>query len=105
MPFVKGKSGNPLGRPRHTAVDEIRSQLQIRKKNLIEEAFECLDEIKEPTAKINMIFKLMEFMYSKPKETEISLEQAVEIVKRAIQQRESEKPPERPRKDEVSFQF
>jgi hypothetical protein len=84
MRWAKGQSGNPAGRPRFSANEEIRAELKKRKKNLIQEIFENLDQITEPTSKLHYCFKLMEFMYSKPKETEISLEQAVELVKSAI---------------------
>src|SRR5258707_631361 len=87
MPFVKGKSGNPSGRPRYSASDEIRVELNKRGTNLVQMIFETIDNTNDPEVRLYALFKLMDFKYSKPKELELDLEHAVEIVKRAIEQR------------------
>ena len=87
MRWVKGQSGNPKGRPTTTAVAEFREILKKKKVNLLEEALSCLDRIEEPNTKLNQIIKLLEFLYSKPKEIEVDLEHAIEIVRQALEER------------------
>lgn len=92
MTFIKGQSGNPAGRPSHTASREIREQLRKRKKDLIEEIFEQIDQLEEPGAKLPHLFKMMEFLYSKPKDIDVTLEQAIEIIKDAIANGRTQQP-------------
>src|ERR1700730_12543993 len=90
MSWVKGQSGNPLGRPKqYTAVSEFRDFLHKNKRNLIEEAFECLDKIQDHGHRLNGLLKLMEFVYSKPKEIEVSLAHAITIIRQAIAERDT----------------
>ena len=65
MPFKKGTSGNPLGRPKGSGNNELR--------NIINESIdpekirEMLNKIEDPIAYINAITKLLPYAIGKKK--------------------------------------
>ena len=68
MPFKKGTSGNPLGRPKGSGNNELR--------NIINESIdpnkirEMLDKIENPVEYINAITKLLPYAIGKKKTIE-----------------------------------
>lgn len=95
MPFQKGNKIGFKGRPRRltgTRAD-IRNALEQKNINLIFDFIENLQEYTDPYAKNTHILKLMEFIYPKPREVEISEEQAAEVLQNVIKLRSNKENP------------
>ena len=81
MPFTKGNSGNPLGRPKgslNQSTKEVRELLSssIDSSKIID----MLNRIEEPTDYINAISKLLPYCVPKVKPIDAEIENSEPIV-------------------------
>ena len=81
MPFTKGNSGNPLGRPKGSlnhSTKEVRELLSssIDSRKIID----MLNRIEEPTEYINAITKLLPYCLPKVKPIDAEIENSEPIV-------------------------
>ena len=81
MPFTKGNSGNPLGRPKGSlnhSTKEVRELLSSAlNTNKIKE---MLERIEEPTDYINAISKILPYCVPKVKPIDVEIENSEPIV-------------------------
>ena len=81
MPFTKGNSGNPLGRPKGSlnhSTKEVRELLSssIDSRKIID----MLNRIEEPTEYINAITKLLPYCLPKVKPIDAEIENSKPVV-------------------------
>jgi hypothetical protein len=79
MPFKKGTSGNPLGRPKGSGNNELRKIInESIDPNKIRE---MLDKIEDPIDYINAITKLLPYIVGKKKTIEdVQISEPISIV-------------------------
>jgi hypothetical protein len=74
MPFTKGNSGNPLGRPKGSLNSSTKEFRELLSHSIdSNKIMEMLNKIKEPTDYINAVTKLLPYYLAKvkPLDTEI----------------------------------
>ena len=81
MPFTKGNSGNPLGRPKGSLNHSTKEVKEFLSSALdTNKIKEMLERIEEPTDYINAIFKLLPYCVPKVKPIDAEMDDRESIV-------------------------
>ena len=81
MPFTKGNSGNPLGRPKGSLNSSTKEFRELLSRSIdSNKIMEMLNRIEEPTDYINAVSKLLPYCLPKVKPIDVEMNEAQPIV-------------------------